>query len=63
MQRGAIRKNQIWKNKNNGTQLLITGKKKGNKWNAKILTDRNDVYNGTHTMHERTLWKKFNLVV
>jgi hypothetical protein len=62
MLRTPIRINQIWKHKESDFQLLICGKKKNNRWQAKVLTERTDYYNGTHTMHERTLWKKYELI-
>lgn len=43
-------------------QILICGKKKGSLWKAKVLTERNDMFNGSHTMNQWTLWNKFELL-
>lgn len=61
MIRIPIKRNQIWKNKVSGFQLMVSSKK-GVKWKCKVLTDKHDVYNGTHTMSQFTIWKKFELV-
>lgn len=61
MIRTPIKRNQIWENKVSGFQLMVYSKK-GVKWKCKVLTDRHDVFNGTHTMSQFTLWKKFELV-
>lgn len=56
-----IKAHQIWKNKRNSTQIFIN-RKKGMRWQVKMLTDKTDVYAGTHTMSEITIWKKFDLL-
>lgn len=62
MIRPKIKCNQVWKNKRSSFQILITHKR-GDKWEAKVLTDKTDFYNGTHTMSQYTIWKKFDLLV
>lgn len=42
--------------------MLVFRKKDGNRWQCKVLTNRQDIYNGTHKMHERTIWLKFTLI-
>lgn len=61
MIRTPIKAHQIWKNKRSSFQILITHKK-GDKWEAKVLTDKEDFYNGSHTMSRYTIWKKFELM-
>lgn len=56
-----IRKGQIWQSKTkDNIQLEICGKKR-DKWLTKVLTNKPGVYNGTHTMADYTLYKKFKL--
>lgn len=43
-------------------QLLIAGKAKGVLWKTKVLTEKPDVFNGTHTMNQWTIWHKFELL-
>lgn len=61
MNQVAIKRNQIWKNKRSDFQILVAGKK-GRKWNCKVLTNKPGVFNGSHTMADITLWKKFDLL-
>jgi hypothetical protein len=42
-------------------QLVEIVRKKGGKWQARVLTDKHKVYNGTHTLAELTLEKDFIL--
>ena len=58
--RPPIKKGQIWFNPYNRMRILIWNKK-GFKWRAKVLTDKHNVYNGTHTFRPRVLWDKFKL--
>lgn len=62
MQKIPIKLNQIWENKKTRIQMLVFRKKDGNRWQCKVLTNRQDIYNGTHKMHERTIWLKFTLI-
>jgi len=55
-----IKKGQIYKGNRNNTQIEISGKK-GGKWQAKVLTIRPGVYNGSHSFTERTIKKNFTL--
>lgn len=55
-----IKRNQIWKHSASDFQILVAGKK-GRKWNCKVLTERPGVFNGSHTMSQITIWKKFEL--
>lgn len=61
MNRTPIKVNQIWRNRVSNFQILVAGKK-GVKWNCKVLTEKPDVYNGSHTMSQWTIWKKFELL-
>lgn len=56
-----ITRNQIWKNKRSDTQVLIY-QRKGIKWRVKILTNKTDVYSGSHTLHPITLYKGYELI-
>lgn len=57
-----IKKNQIWKSKQSGQQMLIFQKKENERWLCKVLTDKPDVYAGSHKMHTRTLLRRFELM-
>ena len=57
-----IRINQIWKSRISDQQIFIAAKKNNNRWTIKILTDKPDYYAGTHKMHERTIWGKYELI-
>jgi hypothetical protein len=62
MERVPIKKGQIWLNKRvPNHRLLITGVK-GGKFLAKVLTDKPDVYAGSHRMATNTLYSKYSLV-
>lgn len=61
MERIPIKPHQIWKQKTSDFQIFIN-RRKGHKWQVKVLTDRHDVYAGTHTMNPITIWKKFELI-
>lgn len=61
MIRVPIKPHQVWKSKISDFQIYIS-RKKGEKWETKVLTDKPDVYNGTHTMSPITIWKKFELM-
>lgn len=58
-----IRRNQIWKSKQNDMQVIIERKKGGCYWRVKKLTERAGVYNGVHTLNEITLRKAFTLIL
>ena len=55
-----IKLNQIWKSKVHAMRVIICGRK-GGKWKAKVMTDKHDVFNGSHTLSETTLWKRYEL--
>jgi hypothetical protein len=58
-----IKKNQVWKQKGSTFTLVISGKSKSShKWKTKVLTQKPDVYAGTHTMSQWTLYSKFELI-
>lgn len=59
----AIKLHQTYRNKKNNYQIYIDGKKKGDKWLAKVLTSKPGVFNGSHSMAARTIMKDFDLVV
>jgi len=59
----TIKINQIYKSKKNKNHyVIIVGKGKHDKWKAKVLTDKEGVYNGSHTFADRTLQKMFELL-
>lgn len=62
MTRTPIKINQIWRNKISNMQVIVTGKKGSFHWKCKVLTDKPDVYNGSHTMSQWILWKRFELI-
>lgn len=63
MEKTPIKKNQVWKNKQSSFQVVISGKANAShKWKAKVLTEKPDVYAGSHTLSQWTLWKKFDLI-
>ena len=57
-----IKPNQIWKQKASNFQIVID-KKKGDKWQVKVLTNRPGIYRDTHTMSAITIAKRFELIV
>jgi hypothetical protein len=57
-----IKKGQIYRKKKGGQQLLIFRKVKSSHWQAKVLTDRPGVYNGTHKMLSQVLIKDWELI-
>jgi len=59
--RHIIRRNQIYKQKGNNFHILIAGRKR-DKWLTKVLTGKPGVYKDTHTMADRTLNKRYELV-
>lgn len=59
--RPKIKIGQIWREKSNRMQVLIS-QKKGDRWKAKVLTPEHDVFGGTHTFQSSTLWWKFELI-
>lgn len=61
MQHLEIVPHQIWRSKRSNFQIYIY-KKKGDKWLVKVLTEKPDVYNGTHTMNRVTILKRYNLI-
>jgi hypothetical protein len=59
----AIRINQVWKQKGSTFAILIAGKAKvSNKWKTKVLSEKPNVFKGSHTMSQWTLYAKFELV-
>lgn len=63
MNKVQIKINQVWRNKRSPDfQVIITGKK-NDKFNAKILTSKPGVYNGTHKLARNTLYTKFELII
>ena len=53
-----IKVGQLWKSKDSGTVLTITGKKSGNRhWNTKKLGGKK-----SHKIHEGTLLKFYQLI-
>lgn len=52
---------QVYKAIGNNTQVLIAGKKRS-KWLGKVLTEKPGVFHGTHTLNERTLEKRYELM-
>lgn len=60
--RQKIRLNQIWKSRISDQQIIIAAKKDNNRWTIKILTNKPDFYSGTHKLHERTIWAKYELI-
>lgn len=62
MNKVAIKIGQIWRSKMaHHYQVLITGKR-NDKWNAKVLTEKTDVYRATHKLASNTIWSKFELI-
>lgn len=57
-----IKKGQIYRKKKGAQQLLIFRKVKSSHWQAKVLTERAGVYNGTHKMLTRVLEKDWELI-
>lgn len=62
MNHQAIKKNQIWRMKLNHEYRVIISGIKGGKFLAKVLTDKPDVYNGSHKLARNTLWSRYELV-
>lgn len=46
---------------NHEYRVIISGIK-GGKFLAKVLTDKPDVYNGSHKLARNTLWSRYELV-
>ena len=61
MSRPVIQLNQVWENKLTGTQYMVIGKKK-DKFRAVVLTEKPDVYAGSHTFSRNTIWQKMKLM-
>lgn len=57
-----IRKGQIWQATRSDMQILIHSRVGHHRWKAKKLTNRTGVYNGTHTLSDRTILKEFTLL-
>lgn len=57
-----IKKGQIWQHRINRKQILIFQKKHSHLWKAKVLTDKTNIYAGTHTMTTIALYKDFELI-
>ncbi len=57
----ALKRGQIWRNKNDGRQFKLMTKK-GDKWRAVQLSDKNHYYTSTHTFMPHILWQKFELL-
>lgn len=56
----TIRLGQIWKQKNHGMAVLISGHK-GGKWKCKTLGKKPGFYKGSHTMSEFVLRANYEL--
>lgn len=56
-----IKRNQVWKQKGTNFRILIHSNKGGIMWKCKVLTEKEGVYNGSHTMTEYTLRKRYDL--
>lgn len=61
MKAHEVKINQVYRSKQSGTQVLIAGKKK-DKWLTKVLTEKPGVYNGTHTLSDLVLLKRYELI-
>lgn len=48
--------------KQNPEFMVIISGTKGGKFLAKVLTDKPDVYNGSHRLARNTLWSRYELV-
>lgn len=57
----AIKLNQVWKQRGHEMSVIISGKA-GGKWKAKVLTDKPNVFKGTHKLSHYTLWAKYDLI-
>jgi hypothetical protein len=57
----SIRRHQIYKAKRSDVVVEISGKNGGG-WRARVLTDKPGVYNGSHTLADRTLKRCYVLV-
>lgn len=60
-QRIHVRKGQVYKSNRTDTTIQIVGKK-GEKWKAVILTDRTNVFAGSHTFSLKSLYMTFTLL-
>lgn len=56
-----IRINQIYKSKKSSLRMIICGKHNG-KWRTKVLTDKEDVFNGSHSVTDQTLRTRYILI-
>lgn len=61
MTKHKIQLGQVYRSNNNGLQILVAGKKDA-KWLCKVLTEKPNVYNGSHRMSEYVLRKRFTLI-
>ena len=57
-----IKIGQKWVNKRSPNYQVLITQKRGDKWNAKTLTEKSTEFGGTHKLASRTLWTKFKLV-
>jgi hypothetical protein len=57
-----IKLNQIYKQKGHDYYVIITGKRGGSKWLAKVLTRKFNVFNGTHSLNENTINHRYELI-
>lgn len=56
-----VRVGQIYRQKGHKIAVEIFGKA-GEKWKARVLTEKYGVYNGSHKLANFTLWKYYELV-
>jgi len=56
-----VKKGQIYRNVTSDTFVEIIGTK-GSKWKVRKLTDNPKKFNGSHTLHPRTLTRGYKLV-
>jgi hypothetical protein len=62
MRRWPIKRNQILKSLGHNYFIIVSKKTNRDKWKVKVLTEKTNVFAGTHTMSEITLWKNFELI-
>lgn len=61
--RGKVKIHQFYKSKKNKIIVEVIGQSsRGGKWKARILTERDGVYHGSHTFAVRTLYKEYELI-
>lgn len=57
-----VQKLQVWYCPYNKLKVQVVGPVGGHKWRTRILTAKRGVYNGTHTLSEKTLAKQYQLL-